>query len=83
MAGYLRQQAVVFMLHNRVTLTGAFLQAGTIEYPDVTSRITDQPRLLQIERRLGHAFAAYTQHIGHQFLGHDQFVPCKPVQAEQ
>ncbi len=32
--------------------------------------ITDQPGLLQLQRRLGHAFAAHAQHVGDQLLRH-------------
>ncbi|MNI44024.1 hypothetical protein D3C73_983750 [compost metagenome] len=45
--------------------------------------VTDQAGFLQMPRRLGHAFAPHAQHIGDQFLRHDDFVGPQAVQAKQ
>ena len=69
-----RKQAIAFLLDHRVALTRSGLQAGTIEHRDVAAIILNQTSLLQLAGGLGDTFATHTEHVGDQFLGHDQLV---------
>jgi Predicted Zn-dependent protease (DUF2268) len=78
-----RQQPIVFPFHDRVALAGALLQSRTIQHRDVPARVSNEPRLLQLERPFGHPFAAYSQHVGNEFLRHHQLIAPQPIQAQQ
>jgi hypothetical protein len=49
----------------------------------MASAVFDQPSPLQFPGSLGDAFAANPEHVGDQFLSHDQFVRRQAVQAQQ
>src|SRR5450631_4878630 len=68
------QQAVIFFFYDRVALAGTLFQSRAVEHPDMSARVTDQSRLLQAKRRLGHPFATHAQHVGDQLLRHHKLV---------
>ena len=68
------EQAIEFRLDHPVTFANPFFQASPIQDRDVAATVMNQFRFLQFFCGLCNAFAAYPQHIGDQFLGHDQFV---------
>ncbi len=78
-----RKQPVVLRLHHRVTLATALLQPSPVEHLDTAACIVNQPCPLKAERGLGDPFAANPEHVGDEFLRHDQIVAVKPVQAQQ
>src|SRR3990167_477829 len=77
------QQAVVLFLDNLVALAGAPFQPRAIQHIDAPPGIADEPRTLQLEGRLRHAFAPHAQHVGDQLLRHHQLVALQAVQAQQ
>jgi len=77
------KQSVVFLFDHRVTLASALLQPDAIEHSDMATGIADQAGLLKFQCRLSNAFAANAEHIGDQFLSHQEFIPFQSVQAQQ
>lgn len=74
MAGLIGQQAVHFLLDDRVAFARAGLQSGTIKHGDVAATVTDKAGTLQFPGGFCNSFPAHAQHAGDQFLRHDQFV---------
>jgi hypothetical protein len=77
------QQTIRFFLDDRVAFTRASLETGAIHHGNVPTAVFDQPRRLQVSGRLSDAFAAYTEHVGDQFLRHDEVVARQPVETQQ
>ena len=75
------EQAIVFLLDHGIALAGALFESLTIEHRNLASSVTDEPRLLQVTGRLRDSFAAYTQHIGNEFLRHYEMLRAQAVQA--
>lgn len=78
-----RQETVELLLDHRITFAGPRFQAQAIEHLDAATTIFDQPSVLQIAGRLGHAFTAHAQHVGDQLLRHHQLVTDQAIQAQQ
>ena len=77
------KQTIGFGFHHPIALADTFFEARTVEDGDESSAIFDHSGLRQFTGRFRDAFAAHTQHIGDQFLGHLQVYSTVPVQAEQ
>ena len=43
----------------------------------------DDAEPLQLPGRFGHAFAAHTEHVRNQLLGHRQLVRSQPIERQQ
>src|SRR5205085_7728472 len=76
------QQPIEFRLDDLVALAGARLETAAIEHADPSPAVADQPKLLQLPRSLGNAFAAHAEHVGDQFLGHGQLVGLQTIEAQ-
>lgn len=63
---------VVRLLDECVALARSLLKAGALEDFDTAARATNQAGSLELERRLGHALPAHTEHVSDQFLRHHQ-----------
>jgi len=77
----LSKQAIRLVPYDLVTFANRFLQLFAVEYLDVTADVANRSGILQSTRSYGDAFAAYSQHIGNQFLDHNQVVPAHSVMA--
>src|SRR6266542_3984534 len=67
----LSQQPFELVSDYPVTFAHGFFQLLPVEDLDVTADVTNRSGILQATRGDGHALAAYTQHIGDQFLSHN------------
>ncbi|MNR17658.1 hypothetical protein D3C85_1343360 [compost metagenome] len=45
--------------------------------------VFDDTQALELAGGVGHAFAAYTQHVGDQLLGHGQFIALQAIERQQ
>ena len=68
------QQAGIFLSDHCVALAGAFFKTGSVEDGDTAPGITDQARPLKLQCSFCDALSSYAQHVGDQFLRHDQLV---------
>src|SRR5579859_1469772 len=77
------QKPIEFLLHDLVALAGLLFEARSIQHGDMTAAVPDQAQGLQLAGRVGHAFAAYTEHVGDQLLRHRQLIRRQPVEAQE
>ena len=80
-AGLRGEQAIGFRFDHLVALADPRFQSRPVQHRDVATAVINQSRLLQFPGGLRDAFAAHAQHIGDQFLGHDQLIRSEPVEA--
>ena len=78
---YLSKQAIKLVSYDFVAFANGFFQPFAVEDLDMTSDVANRSGILQTTRSYGDAFPAYAQHIGNQFLGHDQVVSRHSVMA--
>ena len=68
------EQAIGFRFDHLVALADPRFQSRSVQHRDVATAIINLSRFLQFACGLRDAFAAHAEHIGDQFLGHDQLV---------
>ena len=49
-------------------------EALSVEYGNVTSRVADDARLLQLDRDVGHTFTTHTKQLSQHFMRHFHFI---------
>jgi hypothetical protein len=77
------QQAICFLLHDRVALTTAPFKTGAIKYRNMAASIADQSGLLQVGRCVCHTFAANTQPVRDNLMGHEELTGVQSVQSSE
>ena len=80
--GVLRQQAIVFVLDDRVAFAGALRESRPVEDGDAATPIVDEPGLVQVPSRHGDPLASNAHHVGYQFLRHVQLIGVQAVQTQ-
>ena len=75
------KQAVVFLLNNRVAFASASFECVAIKNRDSAAPVADQSSPLQSSSRFGNAYAAYAEHIGNEFLRHDDLIRIEAFQS--
>src|SRR5450755_2131627 len=76
-------QPLGFLPDHGVTLAAELLQYAPVQQRDLAAAVFDRALLLQFAGGLGDAFAANTEHVRHQFLGHGYAVARQAVQTKQ
>ena len=79
----LRQETVVLLLDHRVALATAPLKARPVEHGDVSADVLDKARPLQFGCDFGNPLPANAEHVGDEFLGHDELVALQSIQAQE
>ena len=77
------KQPVILVFDDGVTFAGAFIQPSAVQHSDVPARVSDEPRVLQLQCALRDTFATHAQPIGDELLGHHKFITVQAVQAQQ
>jgi hypothetical protein len=74
------QQAIRLLLDHRIALATHLLEPRPVEHPDTSTAVFDYAQPMQLASRLGDSLAAHAQHIGDQFLGHDQIIGWQAIE---
>lgn len=77
------QQACGFVAHYGVALAAQLFELGPVDHGDVASAVLDHSQALQLAGGFGDALAAHAEHVGDQFLGHDQLVAGQAVEGQE
>lgn len=75
------KQPIELIFNDPVTLADCFFQLLPVQDLNVASDVTDRPGILQPTGSHSNAFPSHTQHVGNEFLGHDQFIGLHAVVA--
>ena len=76
-------QAADFFFHHAIALAGANFQAAPVEHRNMPAPVADETLLLQSTGGFRDAFATHAEHVGHEFLRHDQFAGGNSVECHQ
>ena len=76
------RETIALHLDHLITFTHRALQAEAVDDCDVTASIMDQSGFLKSMSRDRYSFPAHAEHVGNQFLSHDQLVRCQTVVAQ-
>ena len=77
----LSEQPIELVFDHPVTLADSPFQLLAVDDLHVSANVTNSSAILQAAGSHGHAFAANAQHVGYQFLGHNQLVGLHPIVA--
>lgn len=50
------------------------LQPGTINYPDMSPLVINQPAAAQLSGSFGYTLTTYTEHVGKGFMGKNEII---------
>jgi len=76
-------EPVRLFLDDLIALATQLLELRPVQDRDLSSRVADDPEFLQLARGFRDAFTADSEHVGNEFLGHDQAVGRQAVEGEQ
>jgi hypothetical protein len=75
------QVAIELVFDNSITLARGFFQLPAVQDLYAAPHITDGPYVLKVTRSHRNPFAAHAEHVGDQFLSHDQLIRIHTVMA--
>src|SRR6185503_3665781 len=81
--GFLSEQPINFIFDHSITFADGFFELRAVQDLDAPADVADCADILQVSCGDRNAFAAHTQHVGNQFLRHDQLISFYAVMTEQ
>ena len=79
--GTMAHETVRFPTNHAIAFAYSRFETSTVENGNTAAMITNQPRVLQTRGLLRDGLATHTQHVGDEFLRHDEFVRRQAIVA--